>query len=386
MSKISLVEDTINRDDINKLAKWLTSGDDIPRLTKGPLTIQLESKWSAWLGIKNTVFCNSGSSANLLMLWSLVEAKRINKNCKVVVPAISWATDLSPVIQLGMEPILCDCKMDDLSIDLDDFYKIAKEQKPDVLILVSVLGLAPQMDKIVDICNEFNIILLEDACESMGTKFKNKKLGTFGLMSSFSTYFGHHISTIEGGFISTNDDEIYEILKCIRSHGWTRDSGNEFVKNQINEWKTNEFDLLYKFYYSGFNMRSTDLQAFIGLGQIDKLDYICNRRNENFHIYNEGLGDFAPIMSQGENFISNFAYPIISTNREKIVNNLKNNDIEVRPLICGSMGHQPFYVKKYKRVALKNADMVNKHGMYIPNHQSLTEDQINKIITTVRTA
>ena len=386
MSKISLVEDTINRDDINKLAKWLTSGDDIPRLTKGPLTIQLESKWSAWLGIKNTVFCNSGSSANLLMLWSLVEAKRINKNCKVVVPAISWATDLSPVIQLGMEPILCDCNMDDLSIDLDDFYKIAKEQKPDVLILVSVLGLAPQMDKIVDICNEFNIILLEDACESMGTKFKNKKLGTFGLMSSFSTYFGHHISTIEGGFISTNDDEIYEILKCIRSHGWTRDSGNEFVKNQINEWKTNEFDLLYKFYYSGFNMRSTDLQAFIGLGQIDKLDYICNRRNENFHIYNEGLGDFAPIMSQGENFISNFAYPIISTNREKIVNNLKNNDIEVRPLICGSMGHQPFYVKKYKRVALKNADMVNKHGMYIPNHQSLTEDQINKIITTVRTA
>lgn len=384
MNKIKLVEDTIDKEDIDKLVKWLTNGDKIPRLTKGPLTIQLENKWSDWLGIKNTVFCNSGSSANLLMLWALVEAKRVSNNCKVVVPAISWATDLSPVIQLGMKPILCDCNMEDLSIDLDAFYHLAKKHRPDVLMLVSVLGLAPQMDKIVDICNEFKIILLEDTCESMGTKFKNKKLGTFGLMSSFSTYFGHHISTIEGGFVSTNDEEIYEILKCIRSHGWTRDSGDEFIKKHVNEWNTNEFDLLYKFYYSGFNLRSTDLQAFIGLGQIDKLDYICNQRNKNFHMYNEGLQDFAPIMSQGENFISNFAYPIISKNREKIVNNLRNKDIEVRPLICGSMGHQPFYIRKYKRLSLKNADMVNEHGMYIPNHQRLTEEQINKIITIVR--
>ena len=386
MNKIKLVEDTIDKQDIKKLVKWLTSGNSVPRLTKGPLTIELERKWSNWLGVDNTVFCNSGSSANLLMLWSLVEAKRINKECKVVVPAISWATDLSPVIQLGMKPVLCDCNLDDLSIDLDHFYQIAKTERPEVLMLVSVLGLAPQMDKIIDICEEFNIILLEDTCESMGTKYKDKKLGTFGLMSSFSTYFGHHISTIEGGFVSTNDEEMYEILKCIRSHGWTRDSSEQFTKRHVEQWDTNNFDLLYKFYYSGFNLRSTDLQAFIGLGQIDKLDNICSRRNENFHIYNNGLEDFAPIITQGENFISNFAYPIISKNRDKIVKKLTDNNVEVRPLICGSMGHQPFYVKKYKRLALKNADIVNKQGMYIPNHQNLQKEHIQKVISIIRGA
>lgn len=384
MNKIKLVEDTIDKQDVARLIEWLTASKDVPRLTKGPMTIAVEEKWSKWLGVKNTVFCNSGSSANLLMLWALVESGRISTSSKVVVPAISWATDLSPVIQLGMTPILCDCNETDLSIDLDHFYKIVKEERPQVLMLVSVLGLPPEMDKIVQICDEFGVILLEDTCESMGSKFKNQKLGTFGLMSSFSTYFGHHISTIEGGFVSTNDEEMYEILKCVRSHGWTRDSSDEFRSKHTEEWNTNDFDLLYKFYYSGFNLRSTDLQAFIGLGQIDKLDHICEKRNENFHTYNSVLSDFAPIVSQGDNFVSNFAYPVISKDREKIVKNLQKSNIEVRPLICGSMGHQPFYVKKYGRMAMKNADMVNKYGMYVPNHQNLSKDDVLKVASIIK--
>lgn len=385
MNRIRLVEDTIDKKDVDDLVEWLTSGDKVPRLTKGPLTIKLEEKWSNWLGTRNTVFCNSGSSANLLMLWALVESKRVQKNCKVVVPAISWATDLSPVIQLGMTPILCDCNMEDLSIDLDHFNKIVKEEKPDVLILVSVLGLVPRMDKIVEICNKHNIILLEDTCESMGSKFEGKKLGNFGLMSSFSTYFGHHISTIEGGFISTNDEEIYEVLKCIRSHGWTRDSSEEFTKEKKEKWNTSDFDLLYKFYYSGFNLRSTDLQAFIGLGQIDKLDYICERRNENFHHYNSELQDINPKIKVNEkDFISNFAYPIISDKREEIITSLQKNNIEVRPLICGSMGHQPFYVEKYGKKLMKNADLVNEKGLYVPNHQKLSHSDVSKVIEIIK--
>ena len=169
---IKLVGDTIDNKDIDNLIEWLKT---YPRLTKGPLTLELEKKWSNWLGVNNSVFCNSGSSANLLMLWALVEANRINKNAKVVVPSAAWATDLSPVIQLGMTPILCDINLKNLSVDLNHLETIFKETKPEVLLLVSVLGLVPDMEKVIELCQKYNVILLEDTCESMGSKYKDKK-------------------------------------------------------------------------------------------------------------------------------------------------------------------------------------------------------------------
>ena len=377
---IKLVNDTINNSDIDKLIEWLGT---YPRLTKGELTPRLEEKWSKWLGVKNTVFCNSGSSANLLMLWALVEAGRINRDCKIVVPSVAWATDLAPVIQLGMTPILCDSNLQDLSVDLDHLEIIFKETKPEVLLLVSVLGLVPDMKRIVKLCKEHNVILLEDTCESMGSKFNDKKLGSFGLMSSFSTYFGHHISTIEGGFVSTNDEELYEVLKSIRSHGWDRDSSTEYSQQLRDKWKTSDFDALYTFYHSGFNLRSTDLQAFIGLGQIDKLDKICEKRNNNFKIYQQELADISPII-QEKGFISNFAYPVIHESRDAIVAKLQEKNIEVRPMICGSMGTQPFYVKKYGRKELPNVSYIDKYGFYIPNHPDLTERDILTITEIIK--
>jgi CDP-6-deoxy-D-xylo-4-hexulose-3-dehydrase len=377
---IKLVNDTINNSDIDKLIKWLGT---YPRLTKGPLTIKLEQKWSDWLGINHTVFCNSGSSANLLMLWALVEAKRITTDAKIVVPSAAWATDLSPVIQLGMTPLLCDINLEDLSVDLNHLETIFKETKPEVLLLVSVLGLVPKMGMIKKLCDKYNVILLEDTCESMGSKWSSKKLGTFGLMSSFSTYFGHHISTIEGGFVSTDDEELYEILKSIRSHGWDRDSSTKYSKQLRSEWKTSNFDALYTFYHSGFNLRSTDLQAFIGISQIDKLDDICKKRNNNFKIYQNELSYMKPnIVERG--FTSNFAYPIISENREAIVATLQKENIEVRPMICGSMGTQPFYVKKYGRKKLTNASIIDKYGFYVPNHPGLKEKDILKITNIIK--
>ncbi len=377
---IKLVNNTINNSDIDKLIEWLGT---YPRLTKGPLTIELEQKWSKWLGINHTVFCNSGSSANLLMLWALVEAKRITTNAKIVVPSAAWATDLSPVIQLGMTPILCDINLEDLSVDLNHLEVIFKETKPEVLLLVSVLGLVPKMTKIKKLCDKYNVILLEDTCESMGSKWNDKKLGTFGLMSSFSTYFGHHMSTIEGGFVSTNDEELYEILKSIRSHGWDRDSSTKYSKQLRSEWKTSDFDALYTFYHSGFNLRSTDLQAFIGIGQIDKLDNICKKRNINFNIYQNELSHIKPnIINRG--FTSNFAYPVISKNRNAIVAALQQENIEVRPMICGSMGKQPFYVKQYGKKELPNASIIDKHGFYVPNHPDLTKEEILKITNIIK--
>ena len=203
---ISLVKDTINNKDIDKLIDWLKT---YPRLTKGKVTLELEEKWSKWLGTKYSVFCNSGSSANLLMLSALKESGYM-KNNKVVVPSVAWATDLAPVIQLGFEPILVDANTNDLSVDLEHLEKIFKEENPSALMFVSVLGLVPNMKKLLDLCTKYSVYLLEDTCESMGCEYKGQKLGTFGMMSTFSTYFGHHISTIEGGFISTDNFELYE--------------------------------------------------------------------------------------------------------------------------------------------------------------------------------
>ena len=202
---ITLVKDTIDNKDIDRLVDWLKT---YPKLTKGPVTLEFENKFSEWLGKKYSVFCNSGSSANLLMLSALQQGEYL-KNNKVVVPSVSWATDLSPVIQLGLEPLLCDSNMTDLSVDLEHLERIFQEESPSVLMFVSVLGLVPDMNKIVELCFEYDVILLEDTCESMGCEYKGQKLGTFGKMSSFSTFFGHHISTIEGGIISTDDKELY---------------------------------------------------------------------------------------------------------------------------------------------------------------------------------
>jgi len=373
---ITLVKDTIDHHDIDELIKWLKT---YPRLTKGPLTLQLEQKWSSWLGRKYSVFCNSGSSANLLMLYALKEGNHM-KNDKVVVPSVAWSTDLAPVMQLGLQPILCDSNMNNLSVDLEHLEQIFKKENPSALILVSVLGLVPNMDAVVELCSRYNVMLLEDACESMGSKYKDQKLGTFGLMSSFSTYFGHHISTIEGGLISTDDHDLYELLISLRSHGWDRDLSEETQQKLQKQWKVSEFDALYTFYHPGFNLRSTDLQAKIGLKQIDKLNNWCKTREKNFQTYQKNVvNPYWKVVLSEDDYISNFAYPVIHPNRDEIVNSLQKHKIEVRPMICGSMGTQPFYVKHYGTLKLPNVSTIDKYGFYIPNHPQLASEEIHFI-------
>ncbi len=373
---ITLVKDTIDNNDIDRLIDWLKT---YPRLTKGEVTSEFEEKYSKWLGRKYSVFCNSGSSANLLMLSALQQGGYL-KNNKVVVPSIAWATDLSPVMQLGLEPILCDSNKRDLSTDLEHLEKIFKTSSPSVLMFVSVLGLVPEINKVVDLCDKYDVILLEDTCESMGCEFRDKKLGTFGKMSSFSTYFGHHISTIEGGIISTDDFKLYEILKSIRSHGWDRDLSTETQFELQKEWDVTKFNSLYTFYYEGFNLRSTDLQSYIGLSQIDKLDDWGKKRENNLYKYLDLIDDrcWKPSVDLND-FNSNFAYPVIHPKRDEIVEKLIKNNVETRPMICGSMGTQPFYVKRYGRLELPNVTEIDKYGFYVPNHPKLTDEQIKFI-------
>jgi CDP-6-deoxy-D-xylo-4-hexulose-3-dehydrase len=375
---IKLVSDTISKQDIQDLCEWLQQ-DSTPQLTKGSLTRELEKKWADKIGTKYSVFVNSGSSAILLTLSALKQSGRL-KNNKVVVSSLSWHTDVSSPMLLGMQTILTDCNLKDLSCDLEHLEKIFIQQKPSVLILVSVLGLVPDMQKVLDLCKKYDVILLEDVCESAGSSYKNTKLGNFGLASFFSFYYGHHLSTIEGGFINTNDRELAALLLSIRNHGWDRDLEEEEKQKLRNEWKVDEFESLYKFYYQGFNCRSTDLQAFIGLRQIDRLDEFTKKRMQNFHIYKSNINcNILDLETEESDIVSNFAFPVVNENRNNIVDKLKQSNIEVRPLIAGSIANQPFWIKENGETKLTNCDIVDKYGFYVPNNQALEVKHIMQI-------
>jgi CDP-6-deoxy-D-xylo-4-hexulose-3-dehydrase len=377
---IKLVEDTIDKKDIDNLIEWLKTN---PKLTKGDLTIEFEKKWSEYLGVKYSVFINSGSSANLAMIYSLIISNRL-KNKKIIVPSVSWVTTVTPAIQFGLEPIMCDCDKDNLGLDINHFRQLVKEHNPSSVIIVHVLGIPNQMDEILEICRENNIILLEDSCESIGSEYQGKKIGSLGDMSSFSFYYGHHISTIEGGMVSTNDKELYKLLLSIRSHGWDRDLPDDEKKSLREKYGVDDFRALYTFYYPGFNLRSTDLQAFLGLKQLEKVEYIVEKRNKNFTIYNENLPDTIwKIQPPVGSFVSNFAYPLITDKINELVNELTKNEIECRPLICGSMNEQPFWYERFGKVELKNALVVHKHGLYLPNNPDLSEENIIKICNII---
>lgn len=378
---IKLVKDTIDKNDIQELIKWLQT---TPKLTKGDLTLEFEKIWSKWLGVKYSIFVNSGSSANLAAIYSLILSERM-RNKKIVVPAVSWVTTVTPAIQLGLEPIMCDCDSDNLGLDINHLKKIIQEHKPSAIILVHVLGIPNHMDEITKLCDENDILLVEDTCESIGSKYQNKLVGTFGDLSTFSFYFGHHISTIEGGMISTDDEELYQILLSIRSHGWDRDLPEKKQKELRKKYGIGQFKSLYTFYYPGFNLRSTDLQAFLGINQMKKLDTIIKNRNENYSYYKKNIkNDFWTVQEPDNTFVSNFSYPIISKNIDKIVTSLQENDVECRPLICGSISQHPFWYERYGKQTYKNADLVHKYGIYIPNNHQMTKDEMIKIINILQ--
>jgi|688.fasta_scaffold149639_2 CDP-6-deoxy-D-xylo-4-hexulose-3-dehydrase len=382
---IKLVSDTIDKNDIKLLIEWL-SQDEIPKLTKGELTIELEKKWAKKIGTEYCVYVNSGSSSILLTLAALRYLDKIGynklRNNKIVVPALSWATDVSTPMLLGYDTIMCDCNLEDLSCDLNKLETIFKEQDPSVLILVSPLGLVPKMNEVLNLCQKYGVILLEDVCESMGSKFQNEYLGTFGLASFFSLYFGHHLSTIEGGFINTNDEGFYQLLLMMRSHGWDRDLPKSKQKELREKFDCTDFDALYNFYVPGFNLRSTDLQAFIGINALDKLDNYSVKRRNNFYTYKEKLNNNLISLDERDgDFVSSFAIPVIHKRRNEIVKKLQDANIEVRPLIAGNMANKPMW--EGDKSNLENCELIDKYGFYVPNHQDLTEEEIMTIINII---
>ncbi|MDA9313379.1 DegT/DnrJ/EryC1/StrS family aminotransferase [Amylibacter sp.] len=368
---ILLAEDTISQAELRELSKWILAGN---RLTKSEETLAFESEFSDWIGSRHAVYTNSGSSSNLLMIYALKVAGML-RNKKAIAPAVSWVTTVSPLIQFGFDVALCDCDPINLGLDLNHLEHLCKTERPSLLILVHVLGHANHMAEIQEICDRYDVILLEDSCEALGSTYAQKNLGTHGVAGSFSFYYGHHISTIEGGMVVTDDSNLHQIMLSLRSHGWSRDLSLERRDALTTENGVDSFRNLYTFYYPGFNLRSTDLQAFIGRSQLHKIDEIIDIREQNFQLYNQALPEYFTQESKTER-LSSFAYGTYIENRLDVYESLKKKDIECRPLICGNIARHPFWMNMYGASDLPNADKVHDYGIYLPNHHNLSGNDV----------
>lgn len=371
---VLLAEETISQADLKATTDWMLAGN---RLTKAEVTTRFEREFADWMGCKHAVFVNSGSSANLLMIYAAKEAGLLRDN-KVIAPAVSWVTTVSPLLQLGFDVQLCDCDTDNLGLDLAHLEDLCRTFRPSMLILVHVLGHANHMREIRDICDRYGVFVLEDSCEALGSVFEGRKLGCHGLAGSFSFYYGHHISTIEGGMVVTDDTDLYQLMLSLRSHGWSRDLDPKLRADWQEQHKVDEFRNLYTFYHAGFNLRSTDLQAYIGLLQLEKLDEICQIRARNFETYARLLPEFYCQKSQTD-LLSSFAYGTLIENRMEVSQALKDRQIECRPLICGNIARHPFWLRLHGAQALANADVVHDHGIYLPNHHNLNSEDIARV-------
>lgn len=384
--KILLAEDTINQNDLQELIAWLQTN---PWLTQGKLVKQFEETWSNWLGCKYSVFVNSGSSANMLMVYAHLMTEPKNK--KIILPAVSWATTVAPALQFGMEPVLCEADTETFGLDLNHLEDLLKKNSPAAVMPVHVLGVPNRMAPLLKLREKYGFSLFEDSCAATGSKYQGKHTGTFGDMSSFSFFFGHHISTIEGGMISTNNPALYEILLQLRSHGWAKDLAPQTQNEKAREAGALEFNKPFTFYYPGFNVRSTDLNAKIGLSQMNKIDAAIQRRAENHAAYQtafENLEQFK-FQKNPDAWISSIAFCALAPSeksRGQIALKLKEAGIETRPLGGGNMSRQPFWKKFFSETDFPMADRIMETCFQLPNHPGITPEDILITAETVREA
>ena len=382
--KYPLAKETINEEDVNALCDWLKS---YPRLTKGELTLQVEKDWANYIGTEYAVFNNSGSSANLLMVATAVECGLI-PNKKIVVPSVGWVTTISPAMQLGLEPIMCGADPETFGIDLDELEEICERENPDAVIFVQVLGVPHHKERLLALKEKYGFLLLEDACAALGASYADGTMvGTIGDMASFSFYFGHQLSTIEGGMVNTDDKELYEMLLMLRSHGWAKDLDQETYSSMMDKYGIDDFHSPFTFFVAGYNLRSTDLQAFLGIRQIKKAEWASTQRNKNHLLYAEKLKGYVEFQDWGENNPVSISFGAIADStehRREIVNRLVENGIETRIYSAGNLGRHPFWTDLYEEYREEQSDKIHSRGFFIPNYPELTEEEIDFICKVVK--
>jgi len=379
-----LAEDTIDEKDIHALIEWLKGN---PRLTKGPLTVAFEKKWSEWWGKPYSVFCNSGSSANLLMFYALLLSGKL-KNKKVIVPSAGWPTTITPAIQFGFEPIMCEADKETFAMDVDCLEALIEKHDPGAVIFVQVLGVPYQhINRLLELKKKHAFVLLEDACAAMGASYHGRKVGSFGDMASFSLYFGHQLSTIEGGVVLTDDAEFNDLLVMLRSHGWGKDLPPASHEALLEKYHVDNTFNPFIFYEPGFNLRATDLQAFLGLRQLDKMDWLIRRRNETHRLYKKLLGEkFYTQTFDDETIACSIHFCSLAESfeeRNAIASALEKNGIETRLYTAGNLGLHPFWKNRYGETHFKWADELYKRGFFLPNHPSLTKEDVEFIAGVV---
>ena len=369
--KYPLASDTIDENDIDSLINWLRTN---PRLTMGEVTKQFERKWADFIGTNYSVYLNSGSSANLLMVYSLLNAGKL-KNNKFLVPSCGWATTLSPFIQFGIEPIMVDAEDGNYNIDLNIVEDYLKLGDIDGFIFVHVLGVPHRRKELSYLKEKYGCYILEDSCASVGAKYDNESyVGTLGDMSSFSFYFGHQLSTIEGGFINTDDKFLYEELLKLRSHGWVKDIVNDEYRNDEN------FPFIFN--EPGFNVRSTDLQAYIGLRQLEKAERIFSKRNENHMRYVEKLNDRFELQDCENTTPVSLHIGILAESnkhRKEVIEECNKNSIETRVWSHGNLGKHKFWTSRYGEFSGEVANKIYERGFIVPTHPFLELKNIDFI-------
>ena len=380
--KWPLINDNVSQKDREVLSDFILSNQ---RLTNGLKVREFEDMWSKWLGIKHSVMVNSGASGNFLSIALVKELYGIGE---VIVPPLGWVSDISSVVQLGMTPVFVDISMDNLSITAENIEK-AITPKTKAIVLVHCLGFNAINEKILEISKKYNLVLIEDCCEAHGATFKGQKVGSFGDISIFSFYFGHHITTIEGGMVCVNDDNANDIVRLFRSHGMTREASQELQDNFVRNYP--ELNPLFTFAVAGFNVRSTEINAVLGIEQMNRIDSNVDKRRHNFKVWLDNLDKnkfYTEFDVEGN---SKFALPLIMKRGYEDRFNINDDFSGVRDILDlsgveyrlgtaggGNQALQP-YLKKYEyRIEgdLTNVNYVHSNSLYIGNHTDLNDEQI----------
>ena len=380
---IPLMSDNIDRADINCLIEFLQQ-EPLPRLTNGPKVVEFEEKWSEWLGVKHSVFVNSGTAANELTMLALTHL--YPEGGEIITPPLTWISDINSVLFANFEPVFVDINKNNLSFDLDKLENSITD-KTKAIFVTHVLGLNALSDRLLKICEERDIKLIEDVCESHGAKFNNNKLGSIGFASNFSFYFAHHMSTIEGGMISTNDNHFYQLCRALRSHGMTREfTDNDLIKKYNDKYNNLNQDFI--FIGKAHNFRSTEINAVLGLCQLDRLDSNNHIRIDNFQYFMDNLSSniyHTDIDMGGQ---CNYAFITILKDsnwelRDKIERMLDDNGIEFRRGLSGggNQMRQPYFDNhNFNFDDFPVVEHIHNFSWYIGNYPTLKREKIDKLI------
>ena len=378
-----LMHNNFSNSDMNAVRKLIRNKNLI--LTQSKKVLEFEKKWSKWLGVKYSVFVNSGSSANFITM--LILKSLSPKRKEIIVPTLTWVSDINSVIMSGFKPVFVDVNPKNLSMDENQVIK--KINKNTLAIFIThAQGFNGLSNKLLKYIKKKNILLIEDVCESHGATFRGKKLGTFGLISNFSFYYAHHMSTIEGGMICTNDRKIYEKARIFRSHGMSRESSSsKFQKQMIKKYP--KLSPQFIFLYPTFNFRNNEIGAAIGLSQLKRLNRNNSLRTKNLKLFLKLIDPRKYRTEYDVKGSSNYALPVVFRRkdfkfRENFESTLKKHNIEFRRGNAGGGNQlrQPYLKPFLKRVNLKKFSQVEHihfFGYYIGNYPSLKANKVKKI-------